>query len=226
MNWEDEGFLLSKKKFRENANIINVFTNSFGKMSGVVYGANSRKIRNYLQIGNKIYIFHNSKNDNKFGYFKTELVDPVSPRYFNDKLKTSCIISATSLLNILLPESQSYINIYKSLDNLFMNFDLQNWIIIYIFWEINLIKELGFGPNLNNYSSEIKNDDKIIKINIDNSLYQVPSFLITEKVPPEISNKLINKSLSFTRNIFLNKFFLPNNLIFPSSRIRLEGYFI
>ena len=80
--------------------------------------------------------------------------------------------------------------------------------------------------NLNNYSSEIKNDDKIIKINIDNLLYQVPSFLITEKIPPEISNKLINKSLSFTRNIFLNKFFLPNNLIFPSSRIRLEGYFI
>ena len=26
MNWEDEGYLLSKKKFRENAVIINVFT--------------------------------------------------------------------------------------------------------------------------------------------------------------------------------------------------------
>ena len=27
MNWQDEGFLLSKIKFRENANIVNVFTN-------------------------------------------------------------------------------------------------------------------------------------------------------------------------------------------------------
>ena len=26
MNWEDECYLLSKRKFRENANIINVFT--------------------------------------------------------------------------------------------------------------------------------------------------------------------------------------------------------
>ena len=27
MNWEDECYLLSKRKFRENANIINVFSN-------------------------------------------------------------------------------------------------------------------------------------------------------------------------------------------------------
>ena len=56
MKWEDEGYLLSKKKFKENANIINVFTNSFGKVSGIVYGGNSRKIKNYLQISNKIFV--------------------------------------------------------------------------------------------------------------------------------------------------------------------------
>ena len=57
MNWEDEGFLLSKIKFRENANIINVFTQNKGKVGGIVYGGNSRKIRNYLQISNKLFIF-------------------------------------------------------------------------------------------------------------------------------------------------------------------------
>ena len=33
MNWEDECYLLSKKKFRENANIINVFSPSKGKIT-------------------------------------------------------------------------------------------------------------------------------------------------------------------------------------------------
>ena len=47
MNWEDECYLLSKRKIRENANIINVFSQTKGKVSGVVYGGNSRKIRNY-----------------------------------------------------------------------------------------------------------------------------------------------------------------------------------
>ena len=81
MNWEDEGVLLSKRKFRENANIINVLTNKYGKVSGIVYGGNSRKIRNYLQIGNKIYVSYNSKSENRIGYFKTELVEPVAPKY-------------------------------------------------------------------------------------------------------------------------------------------------
>ena len=88
MNWQDEGFLLSKRKFRENANIINVFTNSFGKVSGIVYGGNSRKIRNFLQLSNKIFIVNNTKNENKIGYLKTEIIEPISPKYFNDKEKT------------------------------------------------------------------------------------------------------------------------------------------
>ena len=48
MNWEDEGYLLLKRKFRENASIINIFTKDKGKIGGIVYGGNSRKIRNYL----------------------------------------------------------------------------------------------------------------------------------------------------------------------------------
>jgi len=226
MNWEDEGYLLSKRKFRENANIINVFTSLYGNMSGIVYGGNSRKIRNFLQIGNKIFIAHNSKSTNRLGYFKTELIEPISPKYFNDKKRTSCIIASTSLLNLLLPESQCYKKIYSSLTNLFDNFDLDNWIIIYIYWEINLIKELGFSVDLNNIINFKKKNDNIIETKIDNIMYQIPNFLITKKIPQKISNELITKSLAFTRNVFLNKFFMPNNLIFPKSRVRLESYFI
>ena len=35
MNWEGECYLLSKRKFRENANIINVFTPDKGKIGGI-----------------------------------------------------------------------------------------------------------------------------------------------------------------------------------------------
>ena len=96
MNWEDEGYLLSKIKFRENANIVNVFTNSFGKVSGIVYGGNSRKIRNYLQIPNKIFLSHSSKSMNKIGYFKTELIKAISPKYFDDKIRTTVLLSLSS----------------------------------------------------------------------------------------------------------------------------------
>ena len=225
MNWEDECFLLSKRKFRENANIINVFTSKRGKVSGVVYGGNSRKIRNYLQISNKIFISFTSKNENKIGYFKTELIKPISPYYFNDKERTSALISLCSLLNILLPESQPNKKIYEIFDKLISSFNLDNWIILYIFFELNLIKELGYDVNLSSYKNSSDDLSATKKINIDGFIYEVPNYLIQINPPKVITKLLIKKSLYFTRNIIVNKFFLPNNLLFPKSRVILENYF-
>jgi len=225
MNWEDECYLLTKRKFRENANIINVFTLNKGVVGGIVYGGNSRKIRNYLQISNKLFIVHNSKNDNKIGYFKTELIQAITPIYFNDKERTSALISLCSLLNILLPESQPYKTIYQSFEKLINSLNLDNWIILYILFEINLIKELGFDTNLTTFKNSINDNSNFKNIIIDGYNYDVPSFLISQKIPNQLTNQLIRKSLIFTRSILLNKFFIPNNLIFPKSRIIFENYF-
>ncbi len=221
MNWEDEGYLLSKKKFRENAVIISAFTQRFGKISGIVYGGTSRKIKNYLQIGNKIFIINNSKNRNKLGYFKTEIIEPISPRYFNHKKKSYVLLSISELLNSLLPDEETHKNIYLSLNNLIKNLENNNWPIIYSFWEINLIKELGFGFDTNKTSSS----KEVLSIKIDNVLYKVPKFIINKEIPEYFSKETINHALSFTRNLLLNKFYLPNNMFFPKSRIILENLF-
>ena len=225
MNWEDEGFLLSKKKFRENANIISVFSSKKGKVSGIVYGGNSRKIRNYLQLSNKIFISYNSKNQNRMGYFKTELIKPISPFYFNDKERTSALTSLCSLLNSLLPEEQPNKRIYQIFDDLLNSLNFDNWIILYIFFEISLIKELGYDVNLSIYKDKNDNNSDTKKINIDGYIYEVPNYLMHKNVPEKITNILIKKSLYFTRNIIVNKFYLPNNFIFPKSRVILENYF-
>ena len=224
MNWEDECYLLSKSKFRENANIINVFSKKKGKVSGLVYGGNSRKIRNYLQLSNKLFIVHNSKNENKLGYFKTELVRPITPLYFDDKERTSALISICSILNLLLPDSQPNKSIYKSYEEFLNSINYENWIILYIFLELNLIKTLGYDPNLEKYNNN-GTDIEIKKIKIDTFTYDVPNYLIQRRVPSKFSKDLIKRSLYFTRNIIQNRFFIPNNLPFPNSRILLENYF-
>ena len=224
MIWEDECYLLSKRKFRENANIINIFTKKKGKIDGIVYGGNSRKIRNYLQISNKLFVSHNSKSENKIGYFKTELIKPISPLYFNDKEKTSALVSLCSLLNILLPESQPNINIYNSFENFINSINLENWIFFYIFFEINLIKELGYDTNLVIHKKN-KNINETNKIKIDEYIYEVPNFLVLKKIPINYTNSLIKKSLYFSRQVLLNKFFAPNNISFPKSRVIFENYF-
>ena len=225
MIWEDECYLLSKRKFRENASIINILTQKKGKIDGIVYGGTSRKIRNYLQISNKLFVSHTSKNENKIGYFKTELIKPISPNYFNDKQRTSALISICSLLNILLPDSQPNKKIYDSFEKLVNSINLENWIFLYIFFEINLIKELGYDTNLVEHLNDIKDNKNYVKIKIDGFIYEIPNYLIQKKIPENFTNLLIRKSLLFTRQVMQNKFFIPNNLIFPKSRVILENYF-
>ena len=224
MIWEDECYLLSKRKFRENANIINIFTKKKGKVDGIVYGGTSRKVRNYLQISNKLFVSHTSKSENKIGYFKTELIKPITPLYFNDRERTSALISVCSLLNILLPDSQPNQKIYNSFEEFITSINLDNWVILFIFFEINLIKELGYDTNLAVYKND-RQDEELIKIKIDGYIYEIPNYLVNKKIPINFSNLIIRKSLYFTRQVMQNKFFIPNNLPFPKSRIIFENYF-
>ena len=223
MNWENEGFILSKRKFRENAIILEVFTSDFGKVNGIVYGGTSRKVKNYLQLTNKIYLNYVSKNDNRIGYFKTELIEAFAPRYFNNKNKILCLNSITSILRILLPENQKSKNIYKSLENLFSHFDQSDWFLNYLHWELNLISNLGFGFDTDKISNI--NGQKNINIKIDNIDYKIPVFLIS-KTNVDINSNEVYEGLLFTRKLMENKFFIPNNIKFPLSRKIFENKFL
>ena len=79
MYWKDEGYLLSKNNFDENSIIIETFTSEHGKYTGIVYGGSSKKQKRNFQVGNKILLDWNSKNENRSGYFKVELIKPISP---------------------------------------------------------------------------------------------------------------------------------------------------
>ena len=225
MNWEDEGFIISKKKFRENAIILEVFTSKFGRVSGIVYGGNSRKVKNYLQLVNKIFLIYNSKGDNKMGYFKTELMDAISPEYFDNRVKILCLNSLSSILKALLPENQTYEKIYRSLSGLLKKFNDKNWLTLYLNWEINLINNLGFGFTIDSKKFSNVKKNKIVNIKVDNIDYKIPSFLIFKDLNnPDIED--IFNGLNFSRCLMENKFFIPNNIPFPYSRKLLEKNFI
>ena len=144
MYWRDEGFLLSKNNFNENSILIEVFTFYHGKYTGIVYGGTSRKQKRNFQTGNKILLNWKSKNENRTGYFNVELLKPIAPIFFEDKKRTVCILSATSILKILLPERETNKNIYNSFEKMLNGLKFDNWINLYIDWELSLIKELGF----------------------------------------------------------------------------------
>lgn len=157
MYWKDEGYLLSKNNFNENSIIIETFTLDHGKYTGIVYGGSSRRHKRNFQVGNKILLNWKSKNENRTGYFNVELIRPISPFFFDDKKRSVCILAATSILKILLPDRQTNKKIYSSFEKMLFDLKFDNWIKLYISWELSLIKELGFEDNLKiNYNGDIK----------------------------------------------------------------------
>ena len=218
MYWKDEGYLLSKTSFDENSIIIETFTMNHGKYSGVVYGGSSRKQKKNFQIGNKILLNWRSKNENKMGYFNTELIDPIAPLFFDNKKKAICILSATSILKTLLPERQINKKIYFSFDRLLEQLNHENWIKLYIFWELSLIKELGFDSN---FFKEKTIDNHI---EIDNQKLEIPD-LIIQKDNNSFTNFEIQKALIFNKFLIMEYFILPNRLRLPFSRTILEKYY-
>jgi DNA repair protein RecO (recombination protein O) len=177
MYWKDEGFLLAKNNFNENSILIEVFTFYHGKYTGIVYGGTSRKQKRNFQTGNKVLLNWKSKNENRTGYFNVELLKPIAPVFFEDKKKTVCILSATSILKILLPERETNKNIYNSFESMLNGLKSDNWINLYIDWELSLIKELGFENVVKN-----KQNDNIKKALSYNRNLLMENFIIPNRM--------------------------------------------
>ena len=98
MIWDDVGFLLSKNKYSENSLIAEIFTENHGKITGIIFGGTSKKIKNYLQLGNQLFVNYKSKTDTSIGHFKLEILKAFSPIYFDNSKKLACINSAMNLI--------------------------------------------------------------------------------------------------------------------------------
>ena len=226
MQWKDEAFLLAKNKYGENSIIVEVFTLNHGKCSGIVYGGTSKKIKNYLQLGNKIHVDLKIKNDSKLGYFKIEIIEAISPFFFDDNKKLNCLFSSLNLLKIVLPELLSYNSIYVLFSNFLNELKSSNyWIIHYIFWEMNLLREIGFDMNLSTNSVSKSNSEKdMMIVNIDNEQINIPSFMVEKKFE-NINSNSIYFALKFIGKFLEKNILIPNNLHYPISRKKLESYF-
>ncbi len=218
MNWDDNAYLISKNRYSENSIIAEVFTENHGKISGIIFGGTSKKIKNYLQIGNKIYVNYNTKSPTRIGYFKIEILKALTPLYFNENQKLSCITSAMNLIKLLTAEAQSNKEIFFLVDKFFEILTSDDWIKEYIFWELELLKLLGYDLELKNMVEKEVVDEKVnyfVKSSTEKKI--IPNFLI-DKNHNHIDLKNLLNGLKLVSDYLEKSILKPNNLNLPSSR--------
>ncbi|MFL2895927.1 MAG: DNA repair protein RecO [Candidatus Pelagibacter sp.] len=225
MIWTDSGYLLTKIPFQENSIIVNFYTKNHGKYSGIIYGATSKKIKNYLQKGNELYLEYHSKSDNALGYFKVEIIKPHTSEFFSDKTKLNCIVSTLELIKILTVDGQKNSQIYDLIDNFYLLLNNKNWKTDYIYWEFKLLKYVGFDLNISEFCKyEVFKNDKRYYIETSSKKLTVPNFLMDDVIE-DISDKDIFDSLTLLSEYMKKNIFIPNNINFPSTRQNFINYF-
>ena len=216
MNWQDKGYLLSLNKYNENSSIAEFFTENNGKVVGVIFGSTSKKIKSYLLIGNKFHINSKLREDGRLGYLKVEIDEIKTPVYLENKKKLFCIIYCMNLIKILTVENESNMEIYSLIEKLFKIIDFDNWLVEFLYLELNILKSIGYDINFKDYVVN-KNINGQTKYVVDSSQKIIPNFLIDKKIIPE-NTKDIYSGYSIVGDFLDKTIIKPNNKSFPSSR--------
>jgi len=129
------------------------------------------------------------------------------------------------LIKILTVDGQENQKIYNLINELFILLNNQNWEVEYVFWELRLLKYIGFDLNISEFSKfEIIDNKKKYFIENSSKKIIVPNFLI-ENNEKNITNKDIYNSLNLISEYLKKNILIPNNINFPFSRNNFINYF-
>ena len=149
MEWRDQGILLSSRRHGESAAIIEVFTPTRGRHSGVVRGGASRKMAPVLQPGAQLDLTWKARLEDHIGTFTAEPVRSRAAVSMGDRLALAGLNAVCALLLFCLPEREAHDRLYRQTETLM---DLlgqsEVWPLAYLRWELVLLDELGFGLDL------------------------------------------------------------------------------
>ena len=216
MNWQDKGYLLSLNKYNENSSIAEFYTENNGKIVGMIFGSTSKKIKSYLLLGNKFHINSKQREDGRLGYLKVEIDEIKTPVYLENKKKLFCIIYCMNLIKILTAENENNIEIYNLLEKLFKIIELDNWLVEFLYLELNILKSIGYDINFKDYVVD-KNINGQTKYIVDSSQKIIPNFLIDKNISPENLNDIYS-GFSIVGDFLDKTIIKPNNKNYPSSR--------
>jgi len=233
IEWEDEGIIVATKTHGENGKILSVLTESNGLYRGYCPGAQSKKKTAFIQIGNQISLSWKSRLQDQLGQFKCESLYQTNAYIMNDYQALCAVQSACLMLDQLLPERSLLPHIYHGLEVLIKNMTHEGWQILYIKWELELLKALGFGLVLDVCTVTGSKEDLVavspntgravcreVAIPYGDKLLQLPDFLLADK-ERSLDKENIQLGLNLTGHFLETHLFHPIGKIMPKIRYEI-----
>ncbi len=148
MEWSDEGIVLSARRHGEAAAIVTLLTPAHGRHAGLVRGGAGRRQRGVLQPGNRVAARWRARLAEHLGTLTCELTDALAAPHLGDPLRLAGLSAACALADWALPEREPHAVIHDGLLHLIKSLSGDDWPRLYVMWEVDLLRELGFGLDL------------------------------------------------------------------------------
>ncbi|HEX5279369.1 MAG TPA: DNA repair protein RecO [Micropepsaceae bacterium] len=151
MQWSDEAIVLSLRPHGETAGILELLTRIHGRHLGVVHGCSSSRIRGALQPGNQLNVTWRARIAEHLGVVESELMRTRASQSFERRSSLTGLNAAIAIAAAVLPEREPHEAAYDGLGALLdavSGGDLADWGALFVYWELGLLHELGFGLDL------------------------------------------------------------------------------
>ncbi len=101
-----------------------------------------------IEPGSRVSIDWKSRVADNLGTVTLEPEAGLPHGILDDPLKLSALLSACALCDAALPEREGHPGLYRGFHTLIEMMSGDVWSAAYIYWEIALLKELGYGLDL------------------------------------------------------------------------------
>ncbi len=232
MRWQEEGVLLDARKYGESSAIIDVFTGSLGRRIGLLRGAFNKKNKSIIQPGNQLFLTWNSRIEESLGVFKIELIKSRYHRISEERSRLELFNLICVLCSTFLPERVDFHELYQeTIQYIEGEFSSKEKFRMYIDWELQLLKSLGFGLDIGKcVVSGSKEDLEFVSprsgcavsrkssVGWEKKLLVLPSFLRGSNSAESISKTDLENGFKLT------EYFIKKNLQ-PVRSFQLDSFF-
>ena len=234
MEWQDEGIILHTQNLGERKQIVSLFTLSHGRCAGVF--SSTQKSKGWVQCGGKVKARWGARLENHIGYWNLESLGSNTAYLLDSPGPLNALLSAATLCQIALPERHAYPHLYERFQAFLRSLVLPDWASSYVFFELALLSELGYGLDLEACAvTGSKTDLKAVSPRTgravcesvakpyEGRLLPLPSF-VSDKANENIPNDQEILDALRLSGYFLERHVLGRTL--PSARMRLAQRFM
>ncbi|MBM3515422.1 MAG: DNA repair protein RecO [Alphaproteobacteria bacterium] len=148
VSWEDRAIVLSVRTHGEHDAIVTVFGADQGRSSGMVKGGASRRLRSQLQAGNLLKVWWRARLEDQLGTMTCEPLQAIAGMALDNPLALAGVSALCAMIDVCLPERESHRALFDRTLEALTEFSANGDGAHYARWEVDLLRELGFGLDL------------------------------------------------------------------------------